>query len=137
MCVDNIAALSNFETYDLDKWKPSKKISFLEHPTSILSIRDIPVKITPNSVFVTDDNEVGAIWLMGQKKGFSDAERGMYADALFLDLNKRYSKKYTVIPKYCIAVDIVQNKILRYTQLDKGKVPTILKPTINEIIKLM
>ena len=137
MCRDNIAALRNFESFKFRKWRLSGEVSFLKHPTSILNIRDIPIKVTPHCIFVNEDKEMGAIWLIGQKKGFSDGERGMYVDALYRGLKEMYSDDYTINPEYCLAVDIVNNKTISYAQLQQGDFPKLLRSTINEIVKLL
>jgi len=137
MCRDNITALRNYLDFDFNNWKPSSDISFLKHPNSILSIRDIPIEVKPNCIFSTENNEIGAIWLIGQKAGFSDADRGMYAEALYRSLNELYSKNNTIASEYCLAVDIVSNKTISYSQLKQNEIPAILRPTINELIKLI
>lgn len=137
MCDDNLYVLKQFEHFDFNQWKPTKEITFLKHQSSVLNINGLPIMITPRSIFRTNKNEIGAIWLMGKKSGLNDQERGMYTEALFMALKERYDNQYTVNPDYCLAVDFISNKSISYSQLQKDNIPKVLKPTIDEIIKLI
>ncbi len=41
----------------------------------------------------------------------------MFADILSRYLKNQYGKEYTLNPKYCIAVDLVGNYTVNYSQL--------------------
>lgn len=136
MCLDNIKVLTHFENFDFSQWRPDGEITVLKNQNSILNIKGLPIKITPRSIYLTEKNEVGAIWLMGTKKGLSNQERGMFADALYMDMKNRYNRQYKVNSDYCLAIDMISNVAMSYTQLKESRIPRILKPTVDEVLEL-
>lgn len=138
----NIDLLSKFESFDLKRTRPSRKISFLKkHKTdSILTIKELQVEATPHHVFTFKRNDVdhiGAIWFIAKLDGFKSDELGMFADALYRYLDSGFSKDYRLDSKYCIAVDVFNSSMVSYSQLEKGNIPRILDQTLSEIKKLI
>ncbi len=136
----NIDVLHKYEKYDFKKWTPLGKIGFLKNHRVVLSVRDLLVESSPHHVFsFTKDNldEVGAIWLIAKKDGYKKEELGMFTDILFRYLKNQFGKAYTVNPRYCIALDVVEGHDVNYSQLQKGEIPVILNKTVDEIKKLM
>lgn len=46
-------------------------------------------------------------------------------------------KKYQLSPKHCIAVDMFNNRIVDYSEIEEGIVPQILTAILDEINKLI
>jgi len=138
----NVDILNTYKDFDLKKWKPSKKINLVKKnkDDSILTIKGLQVQVTPHHVFTfqkDDVTEIGAIWFIAKLDGFKKDELGMFADILYRYLKTHFSKEYNVNSKYCIAVDVFKNFEINYSQLENGKILSILDPTLDEIKKLM
>lgn len=138
----NIDILSKYENSDFKKLRPSKKLKFLkkQKDNSILSIKGLPILVSPHHVFTfqnDDDEQIGAIWFIAKLDGFKNDELGMFTDILHRYLNMHFSKTYTLNPKYCIAVDLFNNSAINYLQLEKGEFPKILNSTLEELKELM
>lgn len=138
----NIDVLHNFEDFDLKKVKPSGKILLLKKHSSdfILNLFGLDVEAKPCYVFSFEYKgiqQVGAIWFIAQKGGFSKGDLGMFADILYKYLETHYSASYTVSPRYCMAIDVFNNTQVNYAQIQKGEIEAALKPTLFEIKKLM
>ena len=138
----NIAILDNYEDFDLNLWRPSKKLFFHSRPKadSILTIKGLEIEALPQHVFSfgKDENkEIGGIWFIANLKGHTGDELGMFVDILYRYLNANFSNNYAINPNYCLAVDVVERFDVSFSQLEKGEVKRILIPTVNEIIKLM
>lgn len=136
----NIAILYSFEDIDFKKWRPSNKITFIKkhNPNSVISIKGLQVQATPHHVLTyqkNGDKEIGAIWFIAKLGGYKKDELGMFADILYRYLKINFSKDYTLNPKYCIAVDVVNNFDVKYSQIEEAEIPAILIPTIDEIRK--
>jgi len=138
----NIAILYDYEDFDFIKLRPSKKISFIKknNTNSVITIKGLQIKVTPHHVFSFKKNgveEVGAIWFIAKLGGYRKEELGMFTDILFRYLKNNFSKKFNLNPKYCIAVDVVNNFDVNYSQIQNTEVPAILIKTINEIKRIM
>lgn len=138
----NIELLYQCEDFDFKKWTPSKKILFLkkQKSNSILTIKGLKIQVIPHHVFTfkkDDIVEIGSIWFIAQKKGFSKPELGVFVESLYRYLKTNYSKDYAINSKYCIAVDVVNGFDVNYSQLEKKDIPSILIRTIDDINKYM
>jgi hypothetical protein len=138
----NIDILYNYEDFDLKKWRPTKKLTFLKKykANSILTIKGLPVQATPHHIFTFKNNEVeeiGAIWFIAKLNGFESDELGMFADCLYRYLKKNFSKEFEINPKYCIAVDVFNRFDVNYSQMENGEIPLILNSTLDDINKWM
>lgn len=137
----NLDILHQFETFDLDRLRPSDDMKILKQhkENQILTLKGLPIKVTPNYVFRFLKNDVfviGAIWFIAQLDGFKKSDLGMFADIMYRYLQTHYSKEHDISPEYCIAVDVFNGYDINYLQLKEKVVPQILIPTIDEINKL-
>ena len=138
----NIDVLYNYEDFDLKKWRPSKKLTFLKKhkADSILTIKGLDVQATPHHIFTCQKNgveEVGAIWFIAKLDGFESDELGMFVDILYRYLKANFSKEFEISPKHCIAVDVFKKFEVNYSQMEKGEIPLILNSTLDDIKKWM
>jgi len=138
----NIDILIKYEVFDFKIWKPNEQITYIKKHKSdfILTIKGLPIEAVPHHVFSFQDEdikEIGAIWFIAKLEGYSKIELAMFTDILFRYLKNVFSKDYTLNPRYCIAVDVVNNFAVNYYQIEKGEVPSILDKTIDEIKKIM
>jgi hypothetical protein len=138
----NIDILLNYEDFNFKEWRPSKNLVFIKKnkADSILTIKGLPIKVTPHHVFTFGKEEkqaIGAIWFIAKLNGYSKDDLGMFTDILYRYLGNSYSEGYDINPQYCIAVDVVENFAVNYAQIEKGDVSSTLNMTIDEIKKLM
>lgn len=136
----NIELLHKYENFDFKKWTPPGKTQFLKNHKAVLTIKEFLVETSPNVVFSfgkDDPDQVGAIWFVAKKEGYKKDEMGMFSDILARYLRNQHGKKYTPNPKYCLAVDIVGNYHITYSQLQNAEIPYLLNKTIDEIKRLM
>lgn len=137
----NIDILESFEDFDLDHVKPSSKIQILKKPKekSIIEIDGLSIEAKPSHVFSFSENgsdEIGSIWFVAKLNGYDTNELGMFTDILYRYLDKHFSDKYFINKSFCIAVDVVSGREVRYTSLEDGSVPMLLEETIAQINKL-
>lgn len=137
----NLSILYNYEAFDFSDLKPIPRLTFLKKhkEDAILNVSGLQIRVTPDCVYSfisNSNNEIGAIWFIAKLDGYDEDELGMFADILFRYLNQIFSKSYTINPKYCIAVDIVKNNVVKFSSIQNQEIPAILDSTIAEIIKL-
>lgn len=138
----NIDILYKYEIFDFNIWRPDEKITFIKkHKLDlIIPVNGFQIQANPHHVFSFHSNEtkeIGAIWFIAQLDGYKKNELGMFSEVLFRYLNKTYSDDYLVNPRYCIAVDVVNNFNVNYSQLQEGEVPFLLDKIIDEIKKIV
>lgn len=138
----NMNILYDYEDVDFNPWRFSKDQVFIKKLKihSPIKINGLFVDVTPHSVFSfnkIDTNEIGAIWFIAKKGGFSKEDLGMFSDILYRYLDRHYSSEYVVNPKYCIAVDLYSRSDVNYHQIQSGEISEALLATINEIKRLM
>lgn len=138
----NIKILYGFEDIDSNGWRPDSKIKFLPQPrrNQVVTIDGLQLQLIPSCVFEFDKDgqkEIGAVWFIAQKDGFSKVELGMFVDMLWRYLNTYFAKDHVINLQYCIAVDTCKGQSINYLQLTENGVPMILDSTIQEIKKLM
>lgn len=134
----NIDVLYSFGDFDFQEIKPDVKLSYLKKPTnkSILHIAGLPIYVKPNHVFTfstKDRLEIGAVWFIAQKDGFSKGELGMFVEVLYQYLSNYYDKEFNINTTYCIVVDVNKAQRISYKDLQEGKVPKLLVQTIEEL----
>ncbi len=61
----------------------------------------------------------------------------MYAELLYRCIRASLSKKYTINSQSCIAMDILKNDYVSYSEIENGDIRGILLPTLEEISRLM
>lgn len=138
----NIDILSKYVVFDFKIWKPNEQITYLKKHKSdfLLTIQGLPLEATPHHVFTFQDDgikEIGAIWFIAKLNGYRESELGMFTEMLYRYLKENFSKDHSLNPRYCIAVDVVNNFAVNYYQIENGEVPSILETTIGEIKKIM
>lgn len=138
----NADILYSYEDINLKQWQPSniKTILPKHKAESILKIQDLPVQALPHHVFLFEKKgvkEVGAIWFVAKLDGYTKDELGMFADILFRYLKANFSNDYIVSSEYCLAVDVIGQNHVSYSQIEQSKVRAILDLTIGEIKKMM
>ncbi len=138
----NIDILYGFEDVDFKKWQPSRQPKFLVKSKlkSLIEIKGFQIQALPHHVYSYEKNdkeEVGAVWFVAKVNGFTRLELALFSDILFRYLEINFSDKYIVNPKYCIAVDAVQNVAINYSQIQRGDINTLLIPTLDELRAMM
>lgn len=137
----NLNVLYNFRDFDFQELKPNVELTYLKKPIdkSIIDVRGLPIQAKPDHVFtfsIKNRGEIGAVWFIGQLDGFDRGELGMFADILYLYLDKHYSKDFFVNASFCIAVDAIKAQRVSYKDIQEGKVPRLLEQTIEDIKRL-
>lgn len=138
----NIDILHNFQDFDLKSIRPPFELKFLKknQTKSIVQVHKIPVETQPSYIFTfgnKDSEEIGAIWFVIKKGGYTKSELGMFCDITYKYLNENYSDKYKINTDYCIAIDIFDGHEVRYSQLLNGDISVLLDDTISEIKKTL
>lgn len=138
----NIAILESYKKMDLEKIRPTENLSFLRKSTGdpLLTINGLQVEAKPSHIFsfgIKEAESIGAIWFTAKVKGYSVEEVGMYCDMLHRFLKTNYAKKYQLMPKYCVAVDMVSGIKIDYSEIIDGSRSSVLIPTLLELGKLM
>jgi hypothetical protein len=137
----NITILQKYKSMDLTKLRPTGKLSFLKKSTGtrLLTIKGLQIEAKPSHVYTfgKDDEKVGAIWFTAKVNGYRAEEVGIFCDMLYRFLKHNYSKKFQLIPSYCIAVDMLSDRCIDYSEIKGGSLSQVLPSTLEEIIKLM
>lgn len=134
----NIDILLGFEDFEYNNIRPEVELTFLHKPNekSLLDIEGFPIQAWPHHVFTFSENgsdEIGSVWFVAVKEGFTNTELGMYVDIIYRYLKKHYAEDYFVNPKYCVAVDVMSGKTVDYTAIENGDIPILIEKTIDEI----
>jgi hypothetical protein len=134
----NIDILASFKDFNHTDLRPKKVLKFetVQKVHKILSVKSIPLYVTPSLLFVHERNgktELGAVWLVAKLNGFKKAELGMFCELLFKFLTKNYADRYQISEDLCIAVDTYSVQKVTYTELLAGKFPFLIKKTVDEI----
>lgn len=138
----NIDMLHRLEDYDLKEIKPAGEIILLKKHNEdyLLNIHGFEVEAKPDYVFTFEhkgNKEVGAVWFIAQKDGFSKTDLGMFTDIMYQYLEIHFAADYPLNPRYCIAIDVYNNTQVNYAELQKGEIDAVLEPTLVEISGLM
>jgi len=138
----NITVLHGYKNIDLRKIRPSGKLLFIKRSGSnpILTIKGLQVEAKPNLIYIfgkKNEENIAAIWFVAKKDGYNTEEIGMFSEMIYRFLKHNYSKKYQLAPKYCVAIDILKNKIVNYSEIENETVSPILNQTLDQIAKLI
>lgn len=133
----NLDILHNYEDFDFSVWKPENAIVLSKTARkAIIEIDNVPLQITPSQIYsfeIDDKKYVGAIWFIAQLNGYSNEERGLFAEGLYIYLSKNFSEKYEISPENCLAVDVLSKVEVSYKMLMDKKISSILMNTISEV----
>jgi|SRR5579863_3294926 len=136
----NLEILGEYEDFDFSIWHAPGNVKFLTKPKQVISVKDLPLKISPQHVFsfgTKEEPKVGAIWFVIWLDGFQPGDLGMFSEAQFRYLSEIYVKQYTVDPNYCITVNVPSKEVVRYQQILDGKTPSWLDSTIDILKKYL
>lgn len=138
----NVENLENYKALDLNGIRPVEKLSFQKKSTGnpILTIRGLDVEAKPSHIFTfgnIDEEKVGAIWFTAKVKGYTMEEVGLFCEMLYRFLRHNYSSKYQLMPKYCIAVDMVSGHTIDYGRIEEGGISPVLNSTLDQLNKYM
>lgn len=138
----NVENLQNYKGMDLKEIRPTQKLSFLKKSTGnpILTIRGLQVEAKPSHIFTfgnKEEQKVGAIWFTSKVNGYSIEEVGMFCEMLYRFLRHNYSNKYQLMPRYCIAIDMVSGHTIDYSRMEAGSLSTLLNSTLDQMNKFM
>ena len=115
--------LLNFKEFEIRNYRPKTfKRQGVQTDQKILKILNFPLYIKPTIVFSHQRNgkdEIGALWLVSQKDGFTKSELGLFCQSLQKFLIKHFSDKFQVSEDYCIAIDTVNSQSISYEQLKR------------------
>jgi len=138
----NIDLLSRFEDFDFNNIKPDCELKYLKKSDdkSILKISGLPVYANPSHVFSfskEEEHEIGAVWFIAKKDGFSKNELAMFADVLYRYLSIHYSADYKVNLNYCVAIDVYKTQYVNYKQILNNDLNSSLEETIDEFMSFL
>ncbi len=142
MYVKNIEILKNFEEFEMKDLKPSTKITMLTKPEekSVIQICGLPVQIRPHHIYSFEEKGkpmVGGIWFVAKKGGYSKDELQMFTDAIFRYMSTHHSERFTVHPKFCVAVDAFSTNHSRYSDIANNETHSLIDPTLETIKKML
>lgn len=137
----NIDIMNNFKDFDFEDIRSLKITKFETVPkaSKIFNLENIPLFINPSLVFCHERNgkdEIGALWLVPQIKGFSKPELGIFCEILYRFLIKNYSDKYQISMDYCVAIDTFSAQKVIYTSFLNNEIPFLVDKIIKEIKEL-
>lgn len=138
----NIEILRRYKDMDFKKLRPNSKLSFLKKTSgnSLLTVKGLQIEVKPCHIYTfekDDEEKVGAIWFTAKINGYLIEEIGLFCDMLYRFLRNNYSKKYHLIPKYCIVVELLSGKVIDYSEIESGKISQLLASTLDEINRLL
>ncbi|MCF8332262.1 MAG: hypothetical protein K9H84_07405 [Bacteroidales bacterium] len=138
----NIDILENFIDFSIEEIRPDAELKFHTKPKekSIIHFKNLFLKAQPDHVFSFSRNksdEIGAVWFIAQLDGYTKSELGMFTEILYRYLKEHYEDDFYINSTYCVAIDVFNNQMVRYEDINQGKVSLILEQTIDEITKLL
>jgi hypothetical protein len=136
----NIDILRTYENFDFKRWPPIGEIKFFKSYRIVLPIKDLQIEVGPSHVFWLtngETKEVGAMWIVAKKNGYKMEELGIFTDALYRYIKNEYGKENVLNSKYCLAIDVVSNYEVNYSQLERDQFPFLLNKIVDDIKKLM
>lgn len=134
----SINMITNLHEFDFESLKPSSDITFIKKPSdrSILKINELSIEAEPNHVFSfknADFEEIGAVWFIAKKDGFSKSELAMFCDITYRYLTINFSEKFKINPRFCIAVDLFNGQEVNYKQFIDGEINYLLDIAIEDV----
>jgi hypothetical protein len=137
----NITNLLTYKNLDLTKLRPPGKLSFLKKSSTdtLLTLRGLEIQTKPSHIFSfgKEDENIGAIWFTAKKEGYRIDQVGMFCEMLYRFLRHNYSKKYTLLSRFCIAVDLVSGQTVNYGAIESGAVAPLITATLADINRLI
>jgi hypothetical protein len=138
----NISNLQIYKSLDLKSLRPAGKLSFLKKSSghSLLTIKGLEIQAKPSQIFTFGNKEVEnieAIWFVAKANVYRIEELGMFCEMLYRFLRSNHSKKYELVSRYAIAVDIVSGRSSNYADIEVGALSPLITPTLDEINRFM
>lgn len=137
----NIDILTAFKDFDFSDLKPASNLNFekVARASTIMTVKGFPLYINPDVVFsfnINGKNEIGALWLIQQQKGFSKSELGMFCEILYRFLVNKYAANFQVSEKFCVVIDTCGAQRITYSEI-LGKDTNFLIDKILEEIQTL
>lgn len=134
----NISNLQQYKTMNQVELRPLDILTMLKKSTGnqTLTIKGFQIQSKPSHIFSfgkKGEEKIGAIWFTSKVGGYRSEEVGLFCELLHCFLEHNYSKKYQIEQDYCIAVDVVSGRAVKYSALGTGVPPQILAPTLDEL----
>lgn len=136
----NVNILLAMQDFDFTSIIPPVELVKQSLKENIININNLPVQVRPQHIFsykIDEEENIGGVWFVAKKGGYSQGELGMFSAALHKNLTKRFSDKYVVNSQFCISIDISSVKSVSYSQIQDDKVPDLLNSTISDLRKLL
>ena len=139
--IQNLKILTSFKDFDLLDLRPTENVHFetIHKSTKVIDINGLPIYLNPNLIFSFDNNgkkELGALFIVPQKDGFTKSELGIFCEVLYHYLIKNYATDYQINPEYCIAIDTFDAQKISYQDLLNEEIPFLLKSLLLDIKNL-
>lgn len=131
--IDNLYSMLEFDFESISPPATLKKEPLKEN---IFQINQVPIQVRPQHIFsykIGETSQIGAVWFVAKKDGYSSAELAMFSTAIYNYLRTRFSDEYSVDPEYCVAVDVSVVKDIRYSAVINDQVPDIFQSTIDDL----
>jgi hypothetical protein len=122
--------------FDFESISPQATLKKEPLMENIFQIDQVPIQVRPQHIFsykIGETSQVGAVWFVAKKDGYSSGELAMFSTAMYSYLRRRFSDEYTVDPEYCVAIDVSVVKEIRYSAIINDQVPNILQSTIQDL----
>lgn len=136
----NIDILIKMKEFDFKSLKPNLSVEFLKPTKKTIIEKGLEIEVKPCKIYSFIENEsdeLGAVWFVAKKDGFSKEELAMFTDAIYRFLDKNYSNEYFINPTYCIAIDIYNGQEVRYSEILDKRIPKLIDNTLNDIYNIM
>lgn len=136
----NINIILKMKDFDFHSLMPNSNIHFIKPTNDTIIEKSIELKIKPCKIFKFSENgsdELGAVWFVAKKNGYTKEELAMFTDALYRLLDKNYSNEYFINPTYCIAIDIYNGQEVRYSEILDKRIPKLIDNTLHDIYNIM
>ena len=138
----NIDILTGYKEYDFRKLKPKKSTGFETRSNTkyILTLKGFSVQVFPSHVYTyrnEETDEVGGVWFVAKLGGFKNDELDIFSELLYKYLLANYSKKHTINPSFCSAIDVVNRKESRYSKIIDNNSQSVLDMTLTDLKKYL
>lgn len=131
--IDNLYSMLEFDFESISPPATLKKEPLKEN---IFQIDQVPIQVRPQHIFsykIGETYQVGAVWFVAKKDGYSSGELAMFSTAMYSYLRRRFSDEYSIDPEYCVAIDVSVVKEIRYSAIINDQVPNLLQSTIQDL----
>ncbi|MHB9140860.1 MAG: hypothetical protein ACYC25_03175 [Paludibacter sp.] len=138
----NIDMLVPFEDFEFNDIKPSTDLQYLKKSDdkSIIQINGLPIYLKPSHVYsfsLSDEHEVGAVWFVAIKGGFTTSELAIFCDVLHRYLHIHYSDHYRINTNYCTVVDVFKTQWINYSQILNNNVISLLEESLEDLKRFL